>query len=113
MTWTTYTNELGEPDIRGTSGGVIVADEEHGLGARITLERLGDVDSFAVTCGIYGWMMHTRYVARLDLAQQDFAAMRDEMDTLLAMIPLRTDLEADRKIDLASQAMSDFVDRFP
>ena len=31
------------------------------LGARITLERDCRVAPFAITCGIYGWMMHTRF----------------------------------------------------
>ena len=48
---------LGET---GTDGGVIVRDEEHPYGARITLEQ-GGFAAFSITCGIYGWMVHTRF----------------------------------------------------
>ena len=113
MNWTTYTNEHGMPDVTGSDGGVIVADEEHGLGARITLERLGEIEPFCITCGIYDWMMHTRYVATGNQAQQDYAAMKVELDKIIEMIPLRSDPELDQKIDRATQAMAAFVDKFP
>ena len=45
----------------GSEEGIIVHDEEHSLGARISLERDTIVAPFAITCGIYGWMLHTRY----------------------------------------------------
>ena len=45
----------------GSEGGVIVRDDEHPWGARITLERDGGFAPFALTCGIYGWMVHTRW----------------------------------------------------
>ena len=42
----------------GSEGGVILRDELHPHGARITLEQTST--GFAITCGIYGWMVHTR-----------------------------------------------------
>ena len=47
---------------RGTEGGVIVRDEQHDGGARITLERDCRNIPFAVTCAIQGWFVHTQYV---------------------------------------------------
>ena len=47
----------------GSEGGVILRDEEHDLGARITLERHCSIAPFAVTCGIYGWFFHTRFAS--------------------------------------------------
>ena len=51
----------------GTEAGVILRDEEHVEGARITLERVErrrrfrrPVVRYAITCGIYDWMVHTR-----------------------------------------------------
>ena len=34
-------------------------DEEHGLGARVTLEEGGHTAPWSITCGIYGLMAHT------------------------------------------------------
>jgi len=42
--------------LKGTEDGVILRDEDHDAGARITLDReCTHGVSFAVTCGIYGW----------------------------------------------------------
>lgn len=43
----------------GSEGGTILRDELHPDGARITLERTAS--QFAITCGVYGWMVHTRF----------------------------------------------------
>ncbi len=51
-------------------------DEEHELGARITLEKVGSFlkGHFAITCGIYGWMMHTHFISSTNEALKDFEA---------------------------------------
>ena len=41
--------------------GTIILDEEHVDGARITIERGGSTAPLSITCGIYGWMVHTRF----------------------------------------------------
>ena len=46
---------------RGSEKGIIVGDEEHLEGARVTLEQDGEAAPYAITCGIYGWMVHTRF----------------------------------------------------
>jgi hypothetical protein len=48
MTWVPF---LGE--CYGSEGVVVLVDEKHAEGARITLECDAPVASFAVTCGIY------------------------------------------------------------
>ena len=45
----------------GSEDGVILRDEEHPCEARITLERRVTAAPFAITCGIYGCMLHTRF----------------------------------------------------
>ncbi len=47
----------------GSESGTIVRDQEHPLGARLTLERWGQTAPLAITCGVYGWMVHTRFFA--------------------------------------------------
>jgi len=43
----------------GSEGGAILRDELHREGSRITLERIAA--GCAITCGVYGWMVHTRF----------------------------------------------------
>ena len=110
--WDRFTDENGVPEVVGSDGGVVVADEEYGGGARITLERLGE-NAFGITCGIYQWMMHTRRFSSLDDAEFAYEAMKVELAAILDMIPNRSDPEADRKTDHAIAEMSRFVDTFP
>lgn len=46
-------------DIIGSEGGIILQDEEYEDSCRITLERCRRYD--AITCGVYGDMVHTVY----------------------------------------------------
>ena len=113
MSWTRYVDENGAPEQTGTEGGAIVADDEHALGARITLETPGAFAPFAITCGIYQWMMHTRFCSTMEAAQRDYDAMKDELAIILETIPLRTDPDVDQKSAHVSDAISAFVDRYP
>ncbi len=71
----------------GADGGAIVRDEEHESGARITLEEEGSSAPFAVTCGVYGWMMHTRYFSEESEADDEYDRMKNELDEILESIP--------------------------
>lgn len=66
----------GQP---GSENGIIIRDVELSDGARITLERDGWIAPFAITCGIYGWMVHTRYFSNEAEAQQEFEKMQVPM----------------------------------
>lgn len=59
--------------------GTVIVDDEHSSGARITLARDCGPVPFAITCGIYGLLFHTRYIP-------DEAAARQQLDTLKAGI---------------------------
>jgi hypothetical protein len=66
-----HATENGRP----SEGGVVVRHEEYwvdGAGAGFTLERDCQVAPAAITCGVYGWMVHTRYFA--SVADGDAAA---------------------------------------
>ena len=94
---------IGRP---GSDQGVTVRDEEHSLGARITLERDCGVAAFAITCGIYGWMMHTRFFSSEGDAEAQYALMKGALDELM--------LEAERTapVDGGKRALYDGIDRF-
>jgi hypothetical protein len=99
-------------DEAATEGGTVVADETHAYGARITLEQ-GENGGFAITCGIYGWMMHTRYFAGECEARQAFDDMKRDLDAIILEIPLKDDPDLDGKMDHVSAEIGRFVDRYP
>jgi hypothetical protein len=98
---------------RGSEGGVIVRDEEHDAGARITLEHSGHIAPFSITCGIYGWMFHTRFFGTAAEAQDEFTRMREALGGIAAAIPLKTDPEVEAKSQEIAQRIEQFVENFP
>ena len=97
----------------GSEDGIIIRDEEHIEGARITLERDGWIAPFSITCGIYGWMVHTRYFSSESGAQQEVDKMRVSLDEILSLIPLLEDPALNAKMEAATQAISNFVEQYP
>jgi hypothetical protein len=69
---------------KGSEDGVIVRDEEHPQEARITLERDTPHVPFAITCGIYGCMMHTRYFSQESEASSQYEQMKNALSVLLS-----------------------------
>ena len=67
----------------GTENGTIIRDEEHSLGARVTLEQNG-YTPFGITCGIYGLMLHTAFASENDEAMQKYEAMKREIEKFLS-----------------------------
>lgn len=90
----------------GAEGGVILRDEEHKNGARITLKHGSNYIS--VSCNIYGRMDHTRFFGTLNEAQREYLSMR----TALAEMIEKT-LTPEAKDIKVWEAISQFVRRFP
>ena len=96
----------------GSDGGAIVRDEEHKSGARITLEEESGSAPFAVTCGIYGWMLHTRYFADEAEAGEEYEAMKIDLDKILQTIQI--DEDADKEtFKCITEEIALFVEKFP
>ena len=93
---------------RASEGGTIVRDEEHADGARITLERdtLHKVP-FAITCGIYSWMVHTRFFADEPTALNAYDEMKNSIASILSMLVGEIDS------DTVSEAIDEFMERYP
>ncbi|HXD85847.1 MAG TPA: hypothetical protein VN641_05110 [Urbifossiella sp.] len=108
--WKPFDNgaTLGQP---GSEGGVTVCDEEHDAGSRITLERDCGSAPWSVTCGIYGWFFHTRFLG--SEAEAEFPAMQDGLAAILDIVPRVDDPGADAKMDAVGEAIERFVARFP
>lgn len=103
--WVLYDKgrSIGRP---GPEGGVILHDEEHPDGARITLKR-GDL-YVSVSCNIYGWIDHTRFFGTVPDAERDFMMMKLELEKIISAITTNgsTGLKG-------WEAISEFVRRFP
>ena len=97
---------------RGSENGCIIRDEEHVNGARITLERDGHTP-FAITCGIYGWMVHTRFFGTEPEARSEFERMRSELSRIMSTIRRAADPEANSKSQVVFEFISKFVEEFP
>ena len=81
--WQILEEELGT---RGSEHGIIIRDEEYDHSCRITLEKCPEY--YAVTCGIYGSMVHTAffdendYEAKYEAMKQELQEFVDHLDDL-------------------------------
>lgn len=98
--------------IKGTEGGTVIADEQHDGGARITLERDCLRAPFAITCVIYGWAYHTRFLADDATAKQAYTDMKTGLEGIVRLLP-PGDGEETPDAEKMERAVSDFVERFP
>jgi len=105
MTWHAF-GDGTSVGTNGSEGGTIVLDEEHADGTRITLEQDGSTAPWAITCGVYGLMVHTRFFAARPTAEAECEAMKRALSGIVSQIGAA---------DLAEQARlaHNFVDRFP
>lgn len=105
-TWHPFQNAVTIGQV-GSENGAIVNDEEHSFGARITLERGGKTAPFAVTCGIYGAMVHTAFFDSASSAQAGYEQMKADLTAIVAM---PADTQAD--VERFHAALSRFVDAY-
>ena len=98
---------------RGSNDGIIIVDEEHTEGARITLERKPHNAPFAITCGIYDWMVHTRFFGDEQVARQALEDMKRDIESILALVPRVDEADLDKKMDAVIAAIGDFVEKHP
>jgi hypothetical protein len=96
----------------GAGGGAIVRDEEHKRGARITLEEESSLAEFAITCGVYGWMFHTRFFGEEEKAFDAFDEMKTELGKVLESMPDEADPGEEAEGDFAEE-LEMFVEKFP
>jgi len=97
----------------GSSGGAIVRDEEHKSGARITLEEESSFAPFAVTCGIYGRMFHTRYFSDESEANDDYVRMKNELDEILESIQAAEEDQDEEVENEITEKIEMFVEKYP
>jgi hypothetical protein len=94
---------------KGSACGETIRDEEHALGARITLEQNTNIAPFAITCGIYGWMVHTRFFGAEDEAIAEYDKMTSAISDIIK--PFSDPVYVDRRA--TEKAIEAFVETFP
>lgn len=92
--------------VKGSEGSRIVRDEEHPLGARMTIKQ--GKDYVSVSCSISGKIDHTRFFKEMKAAEQEYSTMQNEMTKVIRAISSAR--AADIKV---WEAISGFVARFP
>ena len=110
FSWQAFENggTLGQT---GSEQGVTLRDEEHALGARITLERAAQTAPFAITCGIYGWMLHTRFFATEDEANSQYEQMKDALSALLEAAEQNAEIDGGRQVLMTG--IDEFIGNYP
>lgn len=98
--------------IKGAEGGTISNDEQIEGGARITLERECLRAPFAITCIIYGWAYHMRFLGDEPTARQSYNEMKDGLAEIISLLP-EIDLDATLDARPVDEAIAAFVERFP
>lgn len=110
MSWSSF-DDGKTIEHAGSENGTILRDEEHSEGARITIEH-GGIAPYSITCGIYGWMVHTRFFSSEAEAQAEFDAMCSALGEIIEVINDST-LDEGRALEAGEHAVSRFVERFP
>lgn len=64
----------------GSEGGLVIADETYKDACRITLEKCERY--YAITCSVYGGMVHTTFAGKDD-CHQKYEAMKTELQNFL------------------------------
>jgi hypothetical protein len=103
--WNPYKNgeSIGKS---GKEGGVILRDEEHERGGRMTIKQ--GKNYVSVSCHIYGWMDHTRFFNSVADAQREYLIMKNAIGSMME------DILAAGANDLKMwEAIADFVRRYP
>jgi hypothetical protein len=110
MAWNDF-NQGKSIGTRGSENGLVLRDEEHESGARVTFEQGGYTAPFSITCGIYGWMMHTCFFSIQHDAEVAFGVIKDELVEILKIIPFDSDPDMENKTNEVIQEIGRFVNR--
>jgi hypothetical protein len=98
--------------IKGAEGGTVIADEQHEGGARITLERDCLRAPFAITCVVYGWAYHTRFLADEATAKQAYDDMKAGLEEIVKLLP-QSEGDETPDAERVEMAVENFVERYP
>ncbi|HVG58486.1 MAG TPA: hypothetical protein VNA24_08020 [Hyalangium sp.] len=73
--------------MQGSEGGTITWDEQYADQVRLTLEQDESRSFYALTCGIAGWLVHTRFFGSATEAYAAFEELRPPLVELWRQLP--------------------------
>ena len=89
-------DNIYQPYQTGSEGGLIIADEEYWDSCRITLEKCERY--YAVTCGVYGSMIHTAFTDDA-YCWKTYNAIKNDLQTFIDNIECMTEIEIEQFYD--------------
>jgi len=91
---------------KGPEGDVILMDQAHPIGARMTIKA--GAEYVSVSCNIHNWIDHTRFFGTAFEAKRELANMEDALSEVIGLL-------AAKEVDKIKvwEAISNFVRRFP
>jgi hypothetical protein len=99
---------------RGSESGIIIREEVYAANAvRITLERDCPAAPFTITCGIAGWLAHTRFFSNYGEAEQAFEDMKLGLADIYDTIPFEYSPQVEGKVQTTRDALQKFIERSP
>jgi hypothetical protein len=112
VNWTPYDqgSTLGKT---GREGGAIVVDDEYVGAARIILEENCLRAPYAITCAVYGYLLHTRFLADDETAQYALDEMKAALVAIVASLPGADDPDEAAQSAALADAVDAFMRRFP
>jgi hypothetical protein len=99
--------------LQGSEGGTITWDEEYAGQVRLTLEQDESRSFYAITCGVAGWMVHTRFFGSSAEALAAFEEMRPALVELLSRLPPSAPAPSREALREGGALLSGFIARFP
>ena len=112
MTW----KKFEDGKTRGTTGregGVVLADEEFDGAARIVLEQGCLRAPYAITASLYGYLLHTRFLADEETAHHALDTMKSALEDMVDLMPGDDDSDDLAKTEAITTAVDAFAKRFP
>lgn len=112
MTWQPY--ESGSTlGTTGREGGVIRVDDEYAGAARIVLEAGCLRAPYAITSAVYGYLLHTRFIADDETARYALDEMKPALVAIANLIPDENEMDEAARMDAVEQAVAAFMRQFP
>ena len=71
------------------------------------------VIGYAITCGVYGLMVHTRFFPSEALARQQYEEMKSGLAQILSSLPLADDPDLEQKVPAVEAQLEAFIQRYP
>ena len=93
------------------ASGVIVADERHTDGARVTIEDWGN--HCEVVWGVFGWAFGTAFFAKGAATDAGYESIKVRVAEILDLIPMKDDSEVETKSASVTRAIWKLTEDYP